>query len=71
MIQQGDKVSFTDKAIFECRELFGRNAKLQKKDRDIIHTVLQVNETPQGYENVIVLDCKDWNEWAECHLQLA
>ena len=69
MIKQGDKVRSTDKAIRECRKLFGRHARLQAKDRDVIFTVLHVKETPSGYENIIVLDCDGWNEFAECHLE--
>lgn len=75
MIKVGDKVRFTDKAIRECREYFGRNARLQAKDWEKVFTVLQVKEVPEGASrhggNVIAIDKKGDNEWAECHLELA
>jgi hypothetical protein len=70
-IKQGDTVRLTDKAIRECRNLFGRQAIWQAKDRDTRYSVVNVREIDNGVNVVEVRKgSTEVEQIADCHLEV-
>lgn len=73
-IKQGDVVRVTDKAIRQCRQYFGRQAKWTAKERFKRYDVVNIIE--DKHNGVLIIELKEQGkpraeieQIADCHLE--